>query len=114
MKRFLINIGKVFLLFLSGYRKPDIKNKLLEYYTKCIEEIKEIEDWQQYLDDKDIHLGLCFCARHTFDEEIYGAYWIRRNSIHGKWNDYPSHAETKEEAIHLLQFRLNKLKELTK
>ncbi len=92
------------------------KDKLIPYYENCIKGVRDCYNWQKYIDEKNIDLGICFCASHIFDVEIYKEKSINNitkilDYSYYNWFKEPDFAEDREECLELLQKRVKVMKE---
>ena len=94
-------------------KKNDILTKLIEYYENCIKEMP-LEDWRNYLTEKCIRTGICHTANRVFNADMYGRTWVSDHITFDDcyWFKPTYHAETREEAIELLQLRVDKMKKI--
>ena len=67
------------------------------------------------IDRYSVEDGVCMCASRIFNQNIFKKYWILRYyTIEKYWKKQPRFANTKEEMLELLQFRLDLLRKIQK
>lgn len=102
-------------------KKPKLSENLKEsfklcipYYENCIEEIKDVNDWREYLNEKYVQFGICNFSEFRLGIEILPEMerlgeWF---GFECEWFELPLTAKNLDEAIELLQKRVDIMKEL--
>lgn len=97
--------------------KKEILTKLIEHYEQCLKDISEFKeittDLRWYISNKNIQLGICSCAKHTFETNIFYEPWVQEQcNESGYWYLCPVYCNTLTNIIYSLNFRINKMKQI--
>ena len=92
----------------------ELAEKLIAWYEESIDIIekeKRLKNIFSILGKRGIGQGVCRCAKVNFNMNLYEDSWVRSQAkSEGYWGSYPMNATTKEEAVQLLQLRVDILK----
>lgn len=91
-----------------------IQQKLLEYYKKCLSELPDrMHKITKYLIHNHIELGVCYCARYAFNEDITMEDWVLDNiKLACYWGPVPVTANRVEGVKERLQLRIDILSKI--
>ncbi len=94
--------------------KITIIKKLIPHYKNVIKEIKKTDTpYLEVLQDTGTGMGICWCATSIFDTSIYFEKWVQAESKHDdSWAMKPNFAESRQEAISLLQYRVDVMEKI--
>jgi len=90
----------------------ELIKKLTEHYALCIENMPE-ENWIEFCEENNIQVGICWCSKYKFNEQIYGSeftYGFTKELIY--LCKTPVYCETFKEALETLRIRHNRLLEM--
>lgn len=93
--------------------KQEIIAKCIEAYTEAVQVCGklEFEEVQEWLDKKELDLGVCHFVKKRLGLRIVYEDWVNRHEEpEGYWAIIPRYCETHEELMHSLTTRLNILK----
>ena len=84
---------------------------LIGYYKDTISEIKKEDDMviiRNIILNRHVHLGICYCAFHSFNTPIYSDKWVysKKSIDSGFWYRTPQRSKNKEEILESLQVRV--------
>jgi len=88
-------------------------DKLIQYYEKAILEIENLEQYDAFkkLTKLYLTLGICACAEHVFNENIYNDSWVESfNPNSPFWFHVIGSTTEVTDMIDSLQLRINRLK----
>lgn len=84
----------------------ELIQSLINHYQECIAEYEQTQNFNTLI-KYNCDIGVCWCAKQSFNEDIYG------HELFNSWSHrYPDPEYGMEVNLSRLNFRLNKLKEI--
>jgi hypothetical protein len=85
----------------------EILQKLIAHYERAVAQFPNI-NWKSFLLSKNIGFGVCSCAKNEFDTNVSDII----KSIKFYWFTRPYYADNRDEALELLQLRIDRMKDI--
>ena len=89
-------------------KKKELLKALIAHYQMCIDTMP-IKNWRKFINKHNVEMGICSCAKFSFDTCIYDEIWVQKhNDKNSKyWGIRPTDVRRREKVIAALQFRLD-------